>query len=140
MDSTCTWAIDADAVMAIILTGLPLPVPAFCHSKQEEVKENPRRGKKLANSVLCLLGGGGGGGGGLLLPTYLSNTRMASRSSWCFCCHASTTTPSRSNAIQSFWLLGLLNNSPWVLMLAVATNISSGGVALVVRTHSSRHV
>jgi len=34
-------------------------------------------------------------------------------------------------AIQSFWLLGLLNNAPWVLMLACATNISSGGVALV---------
>ena len=34
-------------------------------------------------------------------------------------------------AVQSFWLLGLLNNAPWVLMLACATNISSGGVALV---------
>ncbi|KAL7490394.1 hypothetical protein ACHAWT_000434 [Skeletonema menzelii] len=35
------------------------------------------------------------------------------------------------HAIRSFWLLGLLNNAPWVLMLACATNISSGGVALV---------
>ncbi|KAL3765434.1 hypothetical protein ACHAW5_006927 [Stephanodiscus triporus] len=36
-----------------------------------------------------------------------------------------------SKAVRSFWLLGLLNNSPWVLMLACATNISAGGVALV---------
>lgn len=36
-----------------------------------------------------------------------------------------------ARAVRSFWLLGLLNNAPWVLMLAVATNISSGGVALV---------
>eukprot|EP00804_Cyclotella_cryptica_P000007 CCRYP_013706-RA/>CCRYP_013706-RA protein AED:0.32 eAED:0.32 QI:382/0/0.5/1/0/0.5/2/0/148 len=36
-----------------------------------------------------------------------------------------------SKANRSFWLIGLLNNVPWVLMLACATNISSGGVALV---------
>ncbi|KAL7461398.1 hypothetical protein ACHAXS_001819, partial [Conticribra weissflogii] len=39
--------------------------------------------------------------------------------------------PSSKNAVIAFWLLGLLNNAPWVLMLACATNISSGGVALV---------
>lgn len=33
--------------------------------------------------------------------------------------------------IRSFWLIGILNNAPWVLMLACAPNISSGGVALV---------
>mmetsp|Transcript_17609 Transcript_17609/g.36114 ORF Transcript_17609/g.36114 Transcript_17609/m.36114 type:complete len:597 (+) Transcript_17609:186-1976(+) len=38
---------------------------------------------------------------------------------------------STKNAVAAFWLLGLLNNTPWVLMLACATNISSGGVALV---------
>ncbi|KAL3806093.1 hypothetical protein ACHAXA_002464 [Cyclostephanos tholiformis] len=38
---------------------------------------------------------------------------------------------SASRAVRSFWFLGLLNNSPWVLMLACATDISSGGVALV---------
>lgn len=37
-----------------------------------------------------------------------------------------------ASIVWSFWLLGLLNNAPWVLMLACATNISSGGVALVV--------
>ena len=37
-----------------------------------------------------------------------------------------------SSIARSFWLLGLLNNAPWVLMLACATNISAGGVALVV--------
>lgn len=36
-----------------------------------------------------------------------------------------------TRVIRSFWLIGLLNNAPWVLMLACATNISSGGVALV---------
>jgi battenin len=36
-----------------------------------------------------------------------------------------------SKALRSFWLLGLLNNAPWVLMLAVATDIAAGGVALV---------
>mmetsp|Transcript_19634 Transcript_19634/g.41178 ORF Transcript_19634/g.41178 Transcript_19634/m.41178 type:complete len:168 (+) Transcript_19634:233-736(+) len=36
-----------------------------------------------------------------------------------------------AKAVRSFWLMGLLNNAPWVLMLAVATNISAGGVALV---------
>ncbi|EED92444.1 cln3-like protein, partial [Thalassiosira pseudonana CCMP1335] len=36
-----------------------------------------------------------------------------------------------------FWLLGLLNNAPWVLMLACATNISDGGVALVVSSSVS---
>eukprot|EP00571_Detonula_confervacea_P004719 CAMPEP_0172314092 /NCGR_PEP_ID=MMETSP1058-20130122/21636_1 /TAXON_ID=83371 /ORGANISM="Detonula confervacea, Strain CCMP 353" /LENGTH=550 /DNA_ID=CAMNT_0013027859 /DNA_START=25 /DNA_END=1677 /DNA_ORIENTATION=- len=44
------------------------------------------------------------------------------------CCLAST---AAANAVRSFRLLGLLNNAPWVLMLAVATNISAGGVALV---------
>ena len=44
------------------------------------------------------------------------------------CCIGSN---AASKAVRSFWLLGLLNNSPWVLMLAVATNISAGGVALV---------
>ena len=37
-----------------------------------------------------------------------------------------------ASIVRSFWLLGLLNNAPWVLMLACATNIASGGVALVV--------
>mmetsp|Transcript_20919 Transcript_20919/g.31928 ORF Transcript_20919/g.31928 Transcript_20919/m.31928 type:complete len:538 (+) Transcript_20919:127-1740(+) len=46
----------------------------------------------------------------------------------------STTHNDTKQAVQSFWLLGLLNNSPWVLMLACATNISSGGVALVILT------
>ena len=32
---------------------------------------------------------------------------------------------------MAFFFLGLLNNCPWVLMLACATNISAGGVALV---------
>lgn len=36
-----------------------------------------------------------------------------------------------TKVIRSFWLIGLLNNAPWVLMLACATSISSGGVALV---------
>ena len=45
------------------------------------------------------------------------------------CCLASD---AESKAVRSFWLLGMLNNAPWVLMNAVATNISSGGVALVV--------
>ncbi|KAL7527879.1 hypothetical protein ACHAXR_002179 [Thalassiosira sp. AJA248-18] len=44
------------------------------------------------------------------------------------CCLASN---AAAKAVRSFWLLGLLNNAPWVLMLAVATNISAGGVALV---------
>eukprot|EP00579_Thalassiosira_antarctica_P001494 CAMPEP_0201872936 /NCGR_PEP_ID=MMETSP0902-20130614/5547_1 /ASSEMBLY_ACC=CAM_ASM_000551 /TAXON_ID=420261 /ORGANISM="Thalassiosira antarctica, Strain CCMP982" /LENGTH=532 /DNA_ID=CAMNT_0048399377 /DNA_START=25 /DNA_END=1626 /DNA_ORIENTATION=- len=44
------------------------------------------------------------------------------------CCLAST---AATKATRSFWLLGMLNNAPWVLMLAVATNISAGGVALV---------
>lgn len=40
--------------------------------------------------------------------------------------------PTAANkAVRSFWILGVLNNAPWVLMLAVATNISAGGVALV---------
>ena len=44
----------------------------------------------------------------------------------------STTNLATSKAIRSFWLIGVLNNAPWVLMLACAPNISSGGVALVV--------
>jgi hypothetical protein len=32
---------------------------------------------------------------------------------------------------RSFWILGLLNNAPYVLMLACAKNISEGGTALV---------
>ena len=44
---------------------------------------------------------------------------------------ASTAEDDTKLAVRSFWLLGLLNNAPWVLMLACATNISSGGVALV---------
>lgn len=39
--------------------------------------------------------------------------------------------PASSRVLRAFWLLGLLNNAPWVLMLAVATDISAGGVALV---------
>ena len=37
-----------------------------------------------------------------------------------------------TKVIRSFWLIGVLNNAPWVLMLACAPSISSGGVALVV--------
>jgi hypothetical protein len=44
---------------------------------------------------------------------------------------ASTAEDDTKLAVRSFWLLGLLNNALWVLMLACATNISSGGVALV---------
>lgn len=33
--------------------------------------------------------------------------------------------------VCSFWLLGLLNNSSWVIMIASAKSISTGGVALV---------
>lgn len=36
-----------------------------------------------------------------------------------------------TKVIRSFWLIGLLNNAPWVLMLACAPSIFSGGVALV---------
>ncbi|KAL7519812.1 hypothetical protein ACHAWX_004565 [Stephanocyclus meneghinianus] len=36
-----------------------------------------------------------------------------------------------TKVIRSFWLIGVLNNAPWVLMLACAPSISSGGVALV---------
>ena len=37
-----------------------------------------------------------------------------------------------ASIVRSFWLLGLLNNAPWVLMLACATNIAAGGIGLVV--------
>lgn len=66
-----------------------------------------------------------------LLLTLKSTARMASSR-----CHTISTASPPNNAIKSFWLLGVLNNSPWVLMLAVATNISSGGVALVVSCSS----
>lgn len=36
-----------------------------------------------------------------------------------------------AKVLRSFWVIGLLNNAPWVLMLACAPSISSGGVALV---------
>jgi len=41
-----------------------------------------------------------------------------------------------ASIVRSFWFLGLLNNAPWVLMLACATNIAAGGVALVVSSVS----
>ena len=44
---------------------------------------------------------------------------------------ASTAEDDTKLAVRSFWLLDLLNNALWVIMLACATNISSGGVALV---------
>ena len=44
------------------------------------------------------------------------------------CCFASS---DNSKSVRSFWLLGMINNAPWFLMNAVATNISAGGVALV---------
>lgn len=37
----------------------------------------------------------------------------------------------KAKVLRSFWLIGLLNNAPWVLMLACAPSIASGGVALV---------
>lgn len=106
------------------------------------ISSSPTSSKKkvrhLPNNYLL------GGSCGQLLPTSSTTRRMAC---CCRCCSiiswpscrrrhsaaTSVTAPSKYNVIyQSFWLLGLLNNSPWVLMLAVATNISSGGVALVV--------
>lgn len=66
-----------------------------------------------------------------LLLTLKSTARMASS-----CCHTPSTASPPNNTIKSFWLLGVLNNSLWVLMLAVATDISSGGVALVVSCSS----
>ena len=56
---------------------------------------------------------------GLLVRYLILNTYMSSPQN------------DTKRVVQSFWLLGLLNNAPWVLMLAFATNISSGGVALV---------
>jgi hypothetical protein len=51
------------------------------------------------------------------------------------CCFASN---AASKAARSFWFLGVITNASWFLMLAVATNISAGGVALVVSTHIQR--
>lgn len=49
------------------------------------------------------------------------------------CCLASSAT---SKAVRSFWFIGVITNASWFLMLAVATKISAGGVALVVSTHN----
>jgi len=49
------------------------------------------------------------------------------------CCLASSAT---SKAVRSFWVIGVITNASWFLMLAVATKISAGGVALVVSTHN----
>ena len=66
------------------------------------------------------------------LPTITPTMRITS-----CCCPTGTTEASKHHVIRSFWILGLLNNTPWVLMLAVATHISAGGVALVVSPHAS---
>lgn len=50
--------------------------------------------------------GGGSGGGGIMLRERRRN-------------------------LAAFWLLGLLNNLPYVILLAGATEISAGGVGLV---------
>lgn len=42
-----------------------------------------------------------------------------------------TSSSKKAQVLRTFWLIGLLNNAPWVLMLACAPNIASGGVALV---------
>jgi hypothetical protein len=65
-----------------------------------------------------------------LVPPVLNGTRDEIRP-------METTHDEATKAIRYFWLLGLLNNAPWVLMLACATNISDGGVALVVSSSVS---